>query len=119
MKILDHFFGGPKNESNSVVILNIPVDGLTYTRLKTYIENDNTNENTALAKVLERGMANYWLQWYKQLKQNYPLLEKLLQERVRDNEILSALEQQNKQLQYLLSEKTSEDLRRLHYGAPT
>jgi len=50
-------------------------------------------------------MANYWLQEFKRLKQNYLPMKKLFEEYKKDNETLKAIEKQNEQLQKTLEGK--------------
>lgn len=103
--MLDYFFRIFRKKKSSTVILDVLLDRSTYDGFRAYAEKNGTDENTALVNVLERGMANYWLQEFKQLKQDYQIMEKLLREYSEDNKVLSALEQQTKQLQNLLDEK--------------
>jgi uncharacterized protein with von Willebrand factor type A (vWA) domain len=53
-------------------------------------------------------MANYWLQEFKHLKQNYLPMKKLFEECKKDNEALRAIEKQNEQLQKRLEEKSQQ-----------
>jgi len=87
------------------VTVDVFLDRATYDRFRAYVKKNNLDENTALVQVLERGMANYWLQIFKQMRQDYSFLERSFREYSKDNEVLSELEQQNIQLQNLLDEK--------------
>jgi cell shape-determining protein MreC len=96
-------------KKSSIVVLDVLLDRSTYDRFRAYAKKNGMDENTALVNVLERGMTNYWLQEFKQLKQSYSLLEKLFEEYSKDNEVLAALEQQNEQLQNLLDTKNQQE----------
>jgi len=94
-----------KEKKNMPVTIDVFLDHLTYDKFRAYATKNGLDESSALAQVLERGMANYWLQEFKQLKQDYPFMEKLFKEYKKDNEVLKALKRQNEQLKKLLEEK--------------
>jgi len=87
---------GEKRETS--VIINVFLDRSTYDRFRAYIAKNNLDESNTLISVLERGMTNYWLQEFKQLKQDYHLMREISEEYKKDNETLKALEQQSEQL---------------------
>ena len=91
-------------------IIDVFLDCSTYDRFKAYVAKNGFDESNALIDVLERGMANYWLHWYKQLKINYSLRRDMLEEYKKDNEILEALEDQNTQLKKILEERVAKTL---------
>lgn len=94
-----------KEKKNMPVTIDIFLDHLTYDKFKVYFTKNGLDENSALVQVLERGMANYWLQEFKRLKQNYLPMKKLFEEYKKDNEALKAIEKQNERLQKILKEK--------------
>jgi hypothetical protein len=102
VKRLVGFFRGKKDV---LVTIDVFIDHTTYGRFRAYTAENVLEEGAALMQVLERGMANYWLQEFKQLKQNYLPMKKLFEEYKRDNEALKALEKQNEQLQGILERK--------------
>jgi len=99
-------FGRIIREKNVPVTIDIFLDHLTYDKFRAYVTKNGLDESSALVQVLERGMANYWLQEFKHLKQNYLPMKKLFEECKKDNETLRAIEKQNEQLQKRLEEKS-------------
>lgn len=87
------------------VILEVFLDRSTYEKFRAYMVQNCLEESGAAVKLLERGMANYWLHKFKQMKTSYLQLKKLLEEYKRDNELLNALQGENKRLRDIL-EKT-------------
>jgi cell shape-determining protein MreC len=100
-----HLIGLLRGKKDVLVTIDVFVDHATYDKFRAYTAENGLDESTALMQVLERGMNNYWLQEFKQLKQNYLPMKKLFEEYKRDNEALKALEKQNEQLQKILKEK--------------
>ena len=94
-----------KRKKEAPVVINVFLDCPTYDRFKDYVAKNGFDESNALVKVLERGMANYWLYWYKQFKRDYRATKKSFKEQKKDNEVLEALEQQNEKLHRILEEK--------------
>jgi len=94
-----------KEKKNMPVTINIFLDHLTYDKFKAYATKNGLDESSALVQVLERGMANYWLQEFKHLKRSYFSMRKLFEEYKKDNEALKAIEKQNEQFQKILEEK--------------
>lgn len=92
-------------KKNMPVTIDIFLDHLTYDEFRAYATKNGLDESSALIQVLERGMANYWLQEFKHLKQNYLPMKKLFEEYKKDNEVFKAIEKQNEQLQKILDEK--------------
>jgi len=90
------------------VTIDVFLDRATNDRFRAFMEKNGLYENTALVQVLERGMANYWLQVFKQMRQNYSLLERSFEEYSKDNEVLSELEQQTEWLRSFLETKLHE-----------
>ena len=101
-------FGRIIREKNVPVTVDIFLDHLTYDKFRAYVTKNGLDESSALVQVLERGMANYWLQEFKHLKQNYLPMKKLFEECKKDNEALRAIEKQNEQLQKRLEEKSQQ-----------
>jgi len=93
-------------EKKMPVTIDIFLDHLTYDKFKVYFTKNGLDESSALVQVLERGMANYWLQEFKHLKQNYLPMKKVFEEYKKDNEALKAIEKQNEQLQKTLEGKS-------------
>jgi len=87
------------------VTIDIFLDYLIYDKFRAYVTKNHLDESSALTQVLERGMANYWLQEFKHLKQNYLPMKKLFEEYKKDYEAFEAIEKQNEQLQKILEEK--------------
>jgi hypothetical protein len=108
LKEVNKVLGGrlQKRESRNVII-DVFLEHETYSNFKAYQAKRGLDENGALVEVLERGMANYWLQEFKNLKQSYPSMERMFKEYKKDNEVLRALEQQNKRLKGILEEKAN------------
>jgi hypothetical protein len=94
-----------KGKKNISVTIDIFLDHLTYDKFRAYATKNGLDESAALVQVLECGMANYWLQEFKHLKQNYLHMKKLFEEYKKDNETLKAIEKQNEQFQTILKEK--------------
>jgi len=94
-----------KEKKNTPVTIDVFLDHLTYDKFRAYVTKNGLDESSALVQVLERGMANYWLQEFKHLKQNYLPMKKLFEECEKDNEAFRAIEKQNEQLQKILDEK--------------
>jgi cell shape-determining protein MreC len=97
-----------KENKDTPVTIDTFLDHLTHGKFRAYATKNGLDESSALAQVLERGMANYWLQEFKQLKQNYLPMKKLFEEYKKDNEALRAIEKQNEQLQKRLEEKNQQ-----------
>jgi predicted nuclease with TOPRIM domain len=97
-----------KEKKNMPITIDIFLDHLTYDKFRAYVTKNGLDESSALVQVLERGMANYWLQEFKHLKQNYLPMKKLFEECKKDNEALRAIEKQNEQLQKRLEEKSQQ-----------
>jgi len=87
-----------KNKKDAPVLIDVFVEYSTYDRFRAFAARNGLDENGAVVRVLERGMANYWLMGFKRLKQSYLPMEKLFKEYRRDNELLNALEQQNERM---------------------
>ncbi|MGQ9743867.1 MAG: hypothetical protein ACUVQW_04545 [Candidatus Bathycorpusculaceae bacterium] len=100
--MLGHILKGKKNIP---ITIDIFLDHLTYDKFRAYATKNGLDESSALVRVLERGMANYWLQEFKQLKQNYLPMKKLFEDYKKDNEVLRRIEEQNERLQKILEEK--------------
>ena len=98
-------FGRVLKEKNIPVVIDIFLDHLAYDKFRAYVTKNGIDESSALVQVLERGMANYWLQEFKRLKQDYLPMKELFEEYKKDNEALKAIKKQNEQLQKILEEK--------------
>jgi hypothetical protein len=90
---------------NVPIIVDVFLDHSTYDKFRDYLAKNGFSESDALVNVLERGMATYWLQEFKQLKHNYLPMKKLFEDYKKDNEAFKALEKQNERLQKILEEK--------------
>ena len=97
-----------KEKKNMPVTIDIFLDHSTYDKFRAYATKNGPDESSALVQVFERGMANYWLQGFKHLKQNYLPMKKLFEEYKKDNEALRAIAKQNEQLQKRLEEKSQQ-----------
>jgi hypothetical protein len=86
-------------------VLEAFLDKSTYERFRDYVMKNRLSESDAVVKILERGMANYWLFEFKQVKANYMHIKKLFKEFKKDNELLKAMQMENEQLKNIL-EKT-------------
>jgi hypothetical protein len=86
-------------------VLEAFLDKSTYERFRDYVMKNRLSESDAVVKILERGMANYWLFEFKQEKANYMHIKKLFKEFKKDNELLKAMQMENEQLKNIL-EKT-------------
>jgi len=76
-------------------IIDVYVDETIYHKFISYLIKNKMDEGDTLSKILENGMKNYWLIYYKNLKSNLKCIEPLYEECKRDNEILKSLERQN------------------------
>jgi hypothetical protein len=94
-----------RKKRNVLATIDVFLDHSIYDKFRAYTSKNCLDEGSALMLVLERGMANYWLQDFKRLKQNYVPMKKLFEEYRKDNEILKALEKQNEQLQRILKQR--------------
>jgi cell shape-determining protein MreC len=90
---------GKKDEP---AVLEVFLDNSLYERFRDYIMKNHLSESDAVVKILERGMANYWLHEFKQTKSSYLHIKKLFEEFKRDNELLKALQVENEQLKSIL-----------------
>ncbi|MBS7615616.1 hypothetical protein KEJ45_00230 [Candidatus Bathyarchaeota archaeon] len=83
----------------------------TYEKLKDYAVKNNLSENDAIVTILKRGMADYWIHEFKQMKISYFHIKKLFEEFKKDNELFVGLENENNQLKSILERKArgSED----------
>jgi len=93
---------GKKEEKR--FILDIFLDYEIKDKFNLFMSDNNLDESNALIQVLKRGMDNYWLLKYKQLKGNYFYIEKKFNEYKLDNETLIQLEQENEKMRKLLTE---------------
>lgn len=83
-------------------VLEAFLDKSTYERFRDYVMKNHLSESDAIVKILERGMANYWLIEFKQMKESYMHLKKLFDEFKKDNELLKAIQVENEQLKNIL-----------------
>jgi hypothetical protein len=86
-------------------VLEAFLDKSTYERFRDYVMKNRLSESDAVVKILERGMANYWLFEFKQVKANYMHIKKLFEELKKVNELLKTMQMENEQLKSIL-EKT-------------
>ncbi|MEM2112411.1 MAG: hypothetical protein QXX08_11140 [Candidatus Bathyarchaeia archaeon] len=100
--MFSHIIRGRKGEP---VIIDAYIDHAVYDKFVAYREKKGLSEGDALVGILERGMANYRLQEFKHMKQDYTHIEKLFTEYKKDNETFKALLRQNEQLRKILEEK--------------
>jgi tRNA-dihydrouridine synthase len=90
------------NKKGEPAIIDAFLDHPTYEKFKTYMAENDLDESGALIKVLKRGMANYWLQEFKQMKESYMHMKKLFNEYKKDNKTLKALQKENEQLRKIV-----------------
>jgi hypothetical protein len=83
-------------------VLEAFLDKSTYERFRDYVMKNRLSESDAVVKILERGMANYWLFEFKQMKESYMRIKKLFEELKKDNELLRAMQMENEQLKNIL-----------------
>ena len=83
-------------------ILKAFLDKSTYERFRDYVMKNRLSESDAIVKILERGMANYWLFEFKQMKASYMHIKKLFNEFKKDNELLKAMQMENERLKNIL-----------------
>ena len=76
-------------------IVDIYVDENIYHKFISYLIKNKMDEGNALSKILENGMKNYWIKYYKALKSGFEYIKPLYETCKRDNEILMSLERQN------------------------
>jgi hypothetical protein len=90
------------NKKGEPAIIDVFLDHPTYEKFKKYMIENDLDESSTLVKILKRGMTNYWLQEFKQMKESYLHMKKLFTEYKKDNEILKALQEENEQLRKIL-----------------
>jgi hypothetical protein len=78
------------------------LDKSTYEQFRDYVMKNRLSESDAVVKILEHGMANYWLFKFKQMKASYMHIKKLFEEFKKDNELLKAMQMENEQLKNIL-----------------
>lgn len=93
------------SKKGETAIIDVFLDRATYERFKSYTVKNQLDESSALISILKRGMANYWLEEFKQMKESHTHIKKLFEEYKKDNEILKALQKENEQLKKILGEK--------------
>lgn len=76
-------------------IVDVYVDENIYRNFISYLIKNKMDEGDALSKILEKGIKNYWLEYYKDLKSRLEHIKPLYEECKRDNEVLKSLERQN------------------------
>ena len=86
-------------------MVDIFLDHPTDKKFKQHIATRNIDESQALAEVLERGLANYWLLEFKRLKENYHHIKPLYDEFKKENETLNKLEEENENLKKILENR--------------
>jgi len=89
-------FKNKKSKKEYEVIVDVYVDENIYRKFISYLIKNKMDEGDALDKILENGMKNYWLEYYKNLKSVFEHIKPLYEECKRDNEILRLLERQNR-----------------------
>jgi len=92
-----------KKREEKLFTLDIFLDYDIFDKFRIYASNNNLDEGNALIQALQRGMSNYWLLEYKQLKENYTYTEQLFNEYRQYNETLTRLEQENEKMKILLA----------------
>jgi len=98
------FRGKLKKQEGANNIIDVFLEHEVYNRLKAYQTKRGLDEGTTLVEVLERGMATYWLQVFKQLKKSHAPIRKMFLEFKRDNETLKAIESENERFAAILEE---------------
>jgi hypothetical protein len=83
-------------------VLEAFLDKSTYELFRDYVMKNRLSESDAVVKILERGMANYWLFEFKQMKTSYMRIKKLFVELKKDNELLKAMQMENERLKDIL-----------------
>jgi len=89
-------------EKGEPAVLEAFLDKSTYERFRDYVMKNRLSESDAVVKILERGMANYWLFEFKQMKESYMHLKRLFEEFKKDNELLKAMQTENERLKNIL-----------------
>jgi hypothetical protein len=73
------------------IIIDVFLEYETYSSFRAYQAKRGLDESGALVEVLGRGMVNYWLQEFKNLKQSYPSMERMFKEYKKDNENVESI----------------------------
>ena len=94
---------------NEPILIDVFLDHSIYDKFKSYVLQNNLEESSALVNVLENGMANYWLEEFKELKQRYQLMQRISRKYKEDRRVFEALTLQNEQLRKLLDEIQQEN----------
>ena len=84
-------------------LLDVFLDHELYNKFMNYTKKNNLDESKALIKVFRRGVDNYWLLEYKQLKEDYAYIEQIYREHMLDNEVLIRIEKENEKWRALLA----------------
>ncbi|MCW4047361.1 MAG: hypothetical protein NWE99_07360 [Candidatus Bathyarchaeota archaeon] len=100
-------FKGKTKTKNEFVTIDLFLDPEIFEEFKLYQAKNKLDESDALTNVLQRGIANYWLLEYKQLKENYRLIKRLLYKYEKDNAIFKKLSQENEKLKAILEKADS------------
>ena len=103
------FRGKLKKQERANNIIDVFLEHGVYSRFKAYQTKRGLDESTALVEILERGMATYWLQFFKQLKKSHAPIRKMFLEFRKDNETLKAIESENERLATILQDKRGQE----------
>jgi hypothetical protein len=95
-----------KRKGSSNILIDVFIEHQIYDKLQSFRIENGFDEATALTLVLERGMADFWLQEFKHLKESYLPLEELHKKFKKDNEVFKSLHRQNEQLRDSLKQKS-------------
>jgi len=101
-------FKNKKSKKEYEVIVDVYVDENIYRKFISYLIKNKTDEGNALSKILENGMKNYWLEYYKELKSGFEYIKPLYETCKRDNEQFKSLELQNSILKEYLDKNRLE-----------
>jgi len=98
------FFKRKKNDA-SVPTVELIIDAPIYGQLKKRALVEGVSKNEELLRALKRGMSDYWLHVVKYERERYQQVEKLFEQSKRDNELLEAIINQNERFQEILESK--------------
>ncbi len=96
-----------ESRPSNPLMVDVFLDCWTAEKFKHYSAARNIDESHALAEILERGIANYWLLEFKGLKENYQHIVPIHNEYKKDNETLNSLEEENEKLKKILKNSLS------------
>lgn len=82
--------------------LKVRVGMETYSLLQRHVEDSTSDEASAVKAAIERGMERYWSHWFEITASDYERLRKRYRQCQKDNELLTALMDHNRELSQMV-----------------